>query len=210
MSITAFFRTLASRSHWAIHSVWLVVLAGVLCANVVDGYFQLQENELRLLLSESSIAVNIVKMEVGGITHLLDTVENAVMAHRDEGQLADRLQGLVRDNPLVAAIAVELNGAPLASTGAISSASTALFSRSTAKDGLPSVSVSIALKPEFWGYKLAYAFNRADAKVAVYTASGRPLLPFANLDNAEKCPFGGEYCKHGTRCGSVAHPVPAG
>ena len=74
MSITAFFRTLASRSHWAIHSVWLVVLAGVLCANVVDGYFQLQENELRLLLSESSIAVNIVKMEVGGITHLLDTV----------------------------------------------------------------------------------------------------------------------------------------
>ena len=185
MSITAFFRTLASRSHWAIHSVWLVVLAGVLCANVVDDYFLLQENELRLLLSESSIAVNIVKMEVGGITHLLDTVENAVMAHRDEGQLADRLQGLVRDNPLVAAIAVELNGAPLASTGAISSASTALFSRSTAKDGLPSVSVSIALKPEFWGYKLAYAFNRADAKVAVYTASGRPLLPFANLDNAE-------------------------
>ena len=100
MSITAFFRTLASRSHWAIHSVWLVVLAGVLCANVVDGYFQLQENELRLLLSESSIAVNIVKMEVGGITHLLDTVENAVMAQRDEGQLADQLQGLVRDNPL--------------------------------------------------------------------------------------------------------------
>ena len=185
MSITAFFRTLASRSHWAIHSVWLVVLAGVLCANVVDGYFQLQENELRLLLSESSIAVNIVKMEVGGITHLLDTVENAVMAQRDEGQLADQLQGLVRDNPLVAAIAVELNGAPRASTGAISSASTALFSRSTAKDGLPSVSVSIALKPEFWGYKLAYAFNRADAKVAVYTASGRPLLPFANLGNAE-------------------------
>ena len=36
MSITAFFRTLASRSHWAIHSVWLVVLAGVLCANVVE------------------------------------------------------------------------------------------------------------------------------------------------------------------------------
>ena len=74
MSITAFFRTLSSRSHWAIHSVWLVVLAGVLCVNVVDGYFQLQENELRRLLSESSIAVNIVKMEVGGITHLLDTV----------------------------------------------------------------------------------------------------------------------------------------
>ena len=107
------------------------------------------------------------------------------MAQRDEGQLADQLQGLVRDNPLVAAIAVELNGAPRASTGAISSASTALFSRSTAKDGLPPVSVSIALKPEFWGYKLAYAFNRADAKVAVYTASGRPLLPFANLGNAE-------------------------
>ena len=185
MSITAFFRTLASRSHWAIHSVWLVVLAGVLCANVVDGYFQLQENELRLLLSKSSIAVNIVKMEVGGITHLLDTVESAAITTRDEDQLADRLQGLVRDNPFVAAIAVELNGVPLASTGAISSASTAVFSRSTARGGLPSVSVIIALKPEFWGYKLAHAFSRADAKVAVYTASGRPLLPFADLDNAE-------------------------
>ena len=185
MSITAFFRTLASRSHWAIHSVWLVVLAGVLCVNVVDGYFQLQENELRRLLSESSIAVNIVKMELGGITHLLDTVESTVIATWNDDQLADQLQGLMRDNPFVAAIAVELNGVPRASTGAIPSASTAVFSRSTATDGIPSVSVSIALKPEFWGYKLAYAFNRADAKVAVYTASGRPLLPFADLDNAE-------------------------
>lgn len=185
MSITAFFRTLASRSHWAIHSVWLVVLAVVLCANVVDDYFLLQKNDLRLLLSESSIAVNIVKMELGGITHLLDTVESTVIATWNDDQLADQLQGLMRDNPFVAAIAVELNGVPRASTGAIPSASTAVFSRSTARDGIPSVSVSIALKPEFWGYKLAYAFNRADAKVAVYTASGRPLLPFANLDNTE-------------------------
>lgn len=185
MSITAFFRTLASRPHWAIHSVWLVVLAVVLCANVVDDYFLLQKNDLRLLLSESSIAVNIVKMELGGITHLLDTVESTVIATWNDDHLADHLQGLMRDNPFVAAIAVELNGVPRASTGAIPSASTAVFSRSTARDGIPSVSVSIALKPEFWGYKLAYAFNRADAKVAVYTASGRPLLPFANLDNAE-------------------------
>lgn len=184
MSITAFFRTLSSRSHWAIHSVWLVVLAGVLCVNVVDGYFQLQENELRRLLSESSIAVNIVKMEVGGITHLLDTVESAAIAHRDEAQLADSLQGLVRDNPFVAAIAVEFNGVPRASTGAIPSASSAVFSRSTAKDGLPSVSVSIALQPEFWGYKLAYAFSRADAKVSVYTAPASlccPLPTWATL-----------------------------
>ena len=186
MSITAFFRTLASRSHWAIHSVWLVVLAIVLCANVVDDYFLLQKNDLRLLLSESSIAVNIVKMELGGITHLLDTVESTVIATWNNDQLADQLQGLMRDNPFVAAIAVELNGVSRASTGAIPSASTAVFSRSTARDGIPTVSISIALKPEFWGYKLAYAFSRADAKVAVYTASGRPLLPFANLDNAEK------------------------
>lgn len=185
MSIAPYFRTLSSRLHWAIHSIWLVVLAGVLCANVVDDYFLLQENELRLLLSESSIAVNIVKMEVGGITHLLDTVENAAIASRDEDQLADKLQELVRDNPFVVAISVVSNGVPRASTGAIPSGSTAVFSRSTAKDGLPSVSVSIALKPEFWGYKLAYAFSRADAKVAVYTASGRLLLPFADLDNAE-------------------------
>ena len=185
MSIAAFFRTLSSRLHWAIHSIWLVVLAAVLCANVVDDYFLLQENELRLLLSESSIAVNIVKMEVGGITSLLDTVENAAIASRDEDPLADKLQELVRDNPFVSAISVVSNDVPRASIGAIPSASTAVFSRSTAKDGLPSVSVSIALKPEFWGYKLAYAFSRADAKVAVYAASGRPLLPFADLDNTE-------------------------
>lgn len=137
MSITAFFRTLSSRSHWAIHSVWLVVLAGLLCANVVDGYFSAQESELRLLLSESSIAVNIVKMEVGGITHLLDTVEVAAIAPRNEDQLADRLQNLVRENPFVSAIAVELDGVPHASVGAVSSAPSAVFSRSTARDGFP-------------------------------------------------------------------------
>lgn len=185
MSITAFFRTLSSRSHWAIHSVWLVVLAGLLCANVVDGYFQLQESELRLLLSESSIAVNIVKMEVGGITHLLDTVESAAIAPRNEDQLADRLQNLVRENPFVSAIAVELDGVPHASVGAVSSAPSAVFSRSTARDGFPTVSVRIVLKPDFWEYKLAYAFGRADAKVGVYTASGSPLLPLADLDSAE-------------------------
>ena len=191
MSITAFFRTRSSRLHWVIHSVWLVVLAVVLCANVVDDYFQLQENELRLLLSESSIAVNIVKTEVGGIARLLDTAESAAITTWDKGRLVHRLQELMRENPFVSAIDVELNGVPHASAGAISSASTAVFSRSTARDGLASVSVTIALDPEFWGNKLAYVFSRSDANVGVYTASGRPLLPLVGLDSAENAVMAG-------------------
>lgn len=184
MSITAFFRTRSSRLHWAIHSAWLVVLAVVLCANVVDDYFLLQENELRLLLSESSIAVNIVKTEVGGITRLLDTAESAAIGTRNKNQLTEMLQGLVQGNPFVAAIIVELNGVPLVSAGAIPPAPAAMFSRSSMRDGLPAISVTIALEPGFWEHRLAYAFNLADANVAIYTATGIPLLPFADLGEA--------------------------
>ena len=78
MKIASLCRMLASRSHWVIHSIWLVVLAVVICANVVFDYFQIQAADLRLLVSENNIAANVVKSEIASVTALLNAVEELV------------------------------------------------------------------------------------------------------------------------------------
>lgn len=186
MNIAAFFRALVSRLHWVIHAVWLVVLAVVVCVNMAVDHLQLQADELRMLLSESSIAANIVKAEVGNITALLNAAESAALIPQDKGILADRLLGIARSHPFVAGIAVEAGGVPVASSGAKPSAPATVFSRSTLRAGSPAITVRIVLEPGFWERKLAFVFNSTDAKVAVYTASGLALLPFDSMNDAEK------------------------
>ena len=185
MDLAAIFRTLTSRLYWVIHSVWLVVLALGLCGNIVFSYWQLQADELRLLLSQNSIAANIVKAEVGNIAALLDSVENAAVARQDKDLLADRLLGIARSHPFVAAISVESNKTLIASFGTAPSVPTSVFMRSTVSEKNPGITVSIVLEPGFWERKLANVFNAAYAKVAIYTASGYPLLPFPRISQAE-------------------------
>ena len=78
MKIASLCRLLATRSHWVVHSVWLAVLAVVICANVIFDYFQIRTDDMRLLVSESGIAASIVKSDLAGVTALLNVVEGLV------------------------------------------------------------------------------------------------------------------------------------
>lgn len=184
MKIATFFRPLTSRLYWVIHCVWLVVLAVGICTNVAFDYSQLHADELRLLLSENSIAANLVKAEVAGINALLETVESIAVAPLNPNLLADRLPCLTRSHPYVASITVESNGSPVASYGTPPSSPSAVFTRSISTGERSGLTVSIALEPGFWENKLGYVFGSGYAKIAIYTASGLPLLPFSGVSQA--------------------------
>lgn len=185
MDLTAILRTLTSRLYWVIHSVWLVVLALGLCGNIVSSYWQLQADEMRLLFSQNSIAANIVKAELSNITALLESAESAAYARQDKDPLADRLLGIARSHPYVAAITVESSKNLIASFGTAPSVPTSVFARSSIRDKKPGITVSVILEPGFWERKLANVFNSAYAKVAIYTGNGYPLLPFPRITEAE-------------------------
>ena len=185
MDLATIFRALTSRLYWAIHCVWLVVLALGLCGNIVFSYWQLQADEQRLLVSQNSIAANIVKAEVNNIIALLESAESAAFARQDKDLLADRLLGIARSHPFVAAISIESNKNLIASFGTAPSVPTSVFTRSSVRGNNTTITINIILEPRFWERKLANVFNAAYAKVAIYTASGYPLLPFPRISQAE-------------------------
>ena len=191
MKIASICRMLASRSHWVIHSVWLAVLAVVICANVVFDYFQIQDADLRLLVSENSIAASIVKSELASVTALLNAVEDLAVAP-EEGGLVDRahvsehLAALASSHPLVAGIVLTDSGGPIAGSGSVpETPEGGVFTRSSAAQGQAPFTVTLALTSDFWQQRLA-AFNSADAQAAVYTITGRGLMPFSRMTGDEE------------------------
>ena len=186
MKIATLCRMLASRSHWVIHSIWLLVLAVVICANVVFDYFQILADGMRLLVSENNIAASMVKSELSGVTGLLNAVENLATEQEDGALLsnahkADHLGALARSHPLVDSIQLADSLGPIASSGTVQEQQVgAVFVRTRAVQGHTPLTVTVALSSDFWQQRLA-AFNAADARAAVYTVAGRGLMPFAGM-----------------------------
>ena len=186
MKIATLCRMLASRSHWVIHSIWLLVLAVVICANVVFDYFQILADGMRLLVSENNIAASMVKSELSGVTGLLNAVENLATEQEDGALLsnahkADHLGALARSHPLVASIQLADSLGLIASSGTVQEQQVgAVFVRTRVVQGHTPLTVTVALSRDFWQQRLA-AFNAADARAAVYTVTGRGLMPFAGM-----------------------------
>ena len=201
MKIASICRMLATRSHWVIHSVWLAVLAVAISANVVFDYFQIQAADLRLLVSENSIAASIVKSELASVTALLNAVEDLVtrpdasgpeqagqqnIRPVDKARVAEHLSALARSHPLVASIRLADSAGTIATSGSEQVTSYgAVFARSSVAEGRAALTVTIELASGYWPQRLA-AFNAADAQAAVYTATGRGLMPFARMTAHEE------------------------
>ena len=187
MRIADVCKMVASRSHWVIHSVWLVVLAAVICANMIFDYFHVRAADMRLLLSENSVAVNMVRIELDSVTALLDAAENLAAECHDAVMLRDRLIGLASRHPHAARLAVERGREMIAVGGAVpADAADLVFTRASVMENRTPITVSLVLSGCFWTQRLAVAFTAADAEIAVYTSTGRPLLPFANVGAAEE------------------------
>lgn len=191
MKIASICRVLATHSHWVIHSLWLAVLAVVICVNMIFDYFQIQAADLRLLVSENSIAGSIVKSELAGVTALLNAVEALVTAPEggeppDRAHVAEHLGALANSHPLVAGIRLADSRGLIATSGRVQeSPSAAVFTRTSVVEGRASLTVTVELNTGFWQQSLA-AFNAADAQAALYTAAGRGLMPFAHMTADEE------------------------
>ena len=175
MKIASICRMLATRSHWVIHSVWLAVLAAVICVNVVFDYFQIQAADLRLLVSENSIAASVVKSEIASVTALLNAVEALVTEPEvagpqesstqdsrpiDKTHVAEHLYALARSNPLVGSLSLADSSGPIAASGSMDETSYgAVFSRTSEIEGHEPLTVSLGLTPA--------VTNRADLKLSV-------------------------------------------
>ncbi len=201
MKIARICRVLATRSHWVIHSVWLAVLAVVICVNVVLDYFQIQAADLRLLVSENNIAANVVKSEIASVTALLNAVEALVTEPEvagpqessaqdsrpiDKTHVAEHLYALARSNPLVGSLSLADSSGPIAASGSMDETSYgAVFSRTSEIEGHEPLTVSLGLTPAFWQQRMV-AFNTGNAQTAVYTSTGRGLMSFARMTADEE------------------------
>jgi len=196
MKIASICRMLATRSHWVIHSVWLAVLAVVICANVVFDYFQIQAADLRLLVSENSIAASIVKSELASVTALLNAVEELVAEPEfyrpespglvDKTHVAEHLSALASSHPLVASIRLADSAGPIATSGRVQETPYgAVFTRTSVAEGRTPLTVTLELTSGYWQQRLA-AFNAANAQAAVYTVTGRGLMSFARMTADEE------------------------
>jgi len=186
MGITAVCRMLVSCSHWVIHSVWLAALAVAICANVIFDYFQIQAADMRLLLSENSIAANVVRAELGCITTLLDSAEGLAAEPHGRGLLAEHLSSVARRVPFISFLAISGdNSTAVVGEPSPAGATDTVFTRAIPMSGRAPLTVRLMLSSDFWAQRLAAVFSATDARVALYTASGRALLPFDNMSEGE-------------------------
>ena len=201
MKIASICRMLATRSHWVIHSVWLAVLASVVGVNVARDYFQIQAADMRLLVSENNIAANVVKSEIAGVTALLNAVEELVTEPEapgpqepspqhvrpiDKPHVAEHLYALARSNPLVASIRLADSSGLIAASGNMDESSYgAVFTRTREVEGREPLTVSLELTRAFWQQRMV-AFYAGNAQTAVYTATGRGLMPFDRMTVVEE------------------------
>lgn len=200
MKIASICRMLATRSHWVIHSIWLAVLAGVVGINIALDYFQIRAADLRLLVSENNIAANAVKSEIAGMTALLNAAEELVTEPEvagpqepspqnirpiDKSHVAEHLYALARSNPLVASIRLADSSGPIAASGSMDETSYgAVFTRTSEVEGRE-LTVSVELTSAFWQQRMV-AFNAGYAQTAVYTSTGRGLMPFSRMTADEE------------------------
>ena len=205
MKIASICRMLATRSHWVIHSVWLAVLAAVICVNVVFDYFQIQAADLRLLVSENNIAANVVKSEIASVTALLNAVEELVPKPEvpdphvgpqefsaqdirpiDKAHVAEHLYALARSNPFVANLRLADSSGPIAASGSVGETPySAVFARTSEIEGREFLTVSLELTPAFWQQRMV-AFNAGNEQTAVYTSTGLGVMPFARMTADEE------------------------
>ena len=185
MGIAAVCRMFASCSHWVIHSVWLAALAVAICANVIFDYFQIQAADMRLLLSENSIAVNVVKAELGCIASLLDSAEGLAAEPHGRGLLNEHLRGVARRVPFMPFFAISGDNSAAVGNTSPAGATDTVFTRAIPMPGREPLTISLVLPGDFWAQRLAAVFSATDARVALYTVSGRALLPFANMSEGE-------------------------
>ena len=205
MKIASICRMLATRSHWVIHSVWLAVLAGIVGVNVALDYFQIQAADMRLLVSENNIAANVVKSEIASVTALLDAAEELVIKPEvpdlyggsqepspqhirpiDKLHVAEHLHALARSNPLVASIRLADSSGLIAATDRMDETSYGtVFTRSSEVEGREPLTVSLELASSFWQQRMV-AFNGGNAQTAVYTSTGRGLMPFGRMTVGEE------------------------
>ncbi|NCB22096.1 MAG: GGDEF domain-containing protein [Deltaproteobacteria bacterium] len=201
MKIASICRMLATRSHWVIHSVWLAVLAGIVGVNVALDYFQIQAADMRLLVSENNIAANVVKSEIASVTALLNAVEELVTEPEapgpqepspqhirpiDKSHVAEHLYALARSNPHVASIRMADSSGLIAASGSMDETSYgAIFTRTSEVEGREPLTVSLELVSSFWQQRMV-AFNAGNAQTAVYTSTGRGLMPFGRMTVGEE------------------------
>ena len=201
MKIASICRMLATRSHWVIHSVWLAVLAGIVGVNVALDYFQIQAADMRLLVSENNIAANVVKSEIASVTALLNAVEELVTEPEatgpqepspqhirpiDKPHVAEHLYALARSNPHVASIRMADSSGLIAASGSMDETSYgAVFTRTSEVEGREPLTVSLELVSSFWQQRMV-AFNAGNAQTAVYTSTGRGLMPFGRMTVGEE------------------------
>ena len=201
MKIASICRMLATRSHWVIHSVWLAVLAGIVGVNVALDYFQIQAADMRLLVSENNIAANVVKSEIASVTALLNAVEELVTEPEapgpqepspqhirpiDKPHVAEHLYALARSNPHVASIRMADSSGLIAASGSMDETSYgAIFTRTSEVEGREPLTVSLELVSSFWQQRMV-AFNAGNAQTAVYTSTGRGLMPFGRMTVGEE------------------------
>ena len=201
MKIASICRMLATRSHWVIHSVWLAVLAGIVGVNVALDYFQIQAADMRLLVSENNIAANVVKSEIASVTALLNAVEELVTEPEapgpqelspqhirpiDKPHVAEHLYALARSNPHVASIRMADSSGLIAASGSMDETSYgAIFTRTSEVEGREPLTVSLELVSSFWQQRMV-AFNAGNAQTAVYTSTGRGLMPFSRMTVGEE------------------------
>ncbi len=205
MKIAIICRMLATRSHWVIHSIWLAVLAGAVGVNVALDYFQIQAADMRLLVSENNIAANAVKSEVASVTALLNAVEELItkpevpdpyggpqepspqhISPIDKTHVAEHIYALARSNPLVASIRLTDSSGLIAASGSMDETSYgAVFTRTSEVEGREPLTVSLELTPAFWQQRMV-AFNAGYAQTAVYTSTGRGLMPFGRMTVGEE------------------------
>ena len=205
MKIASICSMLATRSHWVIHSVWLAVLAGIVGVNVALDYFQIQAADMRLLVSENNIAANVVKSEIASVTALLDAAEELVIKPEvpdlyggsqepspqhirpiDKLHVAEHLHALARSNPLVASIRLADSSGLIAATDRMDETSYGtVFTRSSEVEGREPLTVSLELVSSFWQQRMV-AFNGGNAQTAVYTSTGRGLMPFGRMTVGEE------------------------
>lgn len=170
------------RIYWAAHILLLLILALVIGWGIVSDFGAQKRADTRLLLTETELAAGMLKNCLSDIDALLAAVEKAVAVVPRE-KLGEYLDLLARSRRHVLSIAVSDTHGRTSTASTDVPADAAVFTR--AGSARAPFSVSIVLAPEFWAQRLAPVYPaQKDMDVAVVTAGGRSVLPFAHNSRA--------------------------
>ena len=98
------------------------------------------------------------------------------------GLLAEHLSGVARRVPFISFLAISGdNSTAVVGEPSPAGATDTVFTRAIPMSGRAPLTVRLMLSSDFWAQRLAAVFSATDARVALYTVSGRALLPFDNM-----------------------------